>query len=143
MSKTFEHIRGHLVKMVDEPEQIERTIKRAVTDSGNEIVFSDDPAKAGVNNLLGIYQVITGKSPERVEADFASARGYGDLKSAVAEVVIEELRPIRERYNEIMDDVSELDRILADGADRAGAVANAKLREMKERMGFVLPGGGS
>ena len=126
--------------MVDEPKEIERTIKRAVTDSGNEIAFSDDPARAGVNNLLGIYQVITAKSPEQVEADFASARGYGDLKSAVAEVVIEELRPIRERYNEIMGDVAELDRILAQGAERAGAVANAKLREIKDRMGFVLPG---
>ena len=59
MSKSYEHIRGHLVKMVDEPKEIERTIKRAVTDSGNEIVFSEDPAKAGVNNLLGIYQVIS------------------------------------------------------------------------------------
>ena len=75
MSKSYEHIRGHLVKMVDEPKEIERTIKRAVTDSGNEIAFSEDPAKAGVNNLLGIYQVISGKTPERVEADFASARG--------------------------------------------------------------------
>ena len=85
MSKSYEHIRGHLVKMVDEPKEIDRTIKRAVTDSGNEIVFSDDPEKAGVNNLLGIYQVITQKSPQQVEADFANARGYGDLKSAVAE----------------------------------------------------------
>lgn len=143
MSKSHEHVRGHLVKMVDEPKEIERTIRRAVTDSGNEIVFSDDPAKAGVNNLLGIYQVITAESPERIEAEFADARGYGDLKSAVADAVITELTPIRERYNRIMDDPAELDRLLARGAERARAVAEAKLGEMKERMGLVLPGGGT
>lgn len=141
MSKSYEDIRGHLVKMVDDPREIERTIKRAVTDSGNEIVFSDDPEKAGVNNLLGIYKVITGKSTEQVEADFANARGYGDLKTAVAEVVIEELAPIRERYNEIMSDPAELDRILGRGAEQAKAVADPKLREMKERIGLVLPQG--
>ena len=142
MAKSYENtFAAILVKMVDEPKVIERTIKRAVTDSGNEIVFSEDPAKAGVNNLLGIYQVITGKDRRsRWRPTSPSARGYGDLKSAVAEVVIEELRPIRERYNEIMDDAAELDRVLAKGAERAGAVANAKLREMKERMGLCPAG---
>lgn len=139
MSKSYEHIRGHLVKMIDPPKEIERTIKRAVTDSGNEIVFSDDPEKAGVNNLLGIYQVITSKTAAEVEADFADARGYGDLKSAVAETVIQELAPIRRRYQEIMDDPAELDRILAYGAERARESADAKLREMKERIGLAPP----
>lgn len=139
MSKSYEHIRGHLVKMIDPPKEIERTIKRAVTDSGNEIVFSDDPEKAGVNNLLGIYQVITSKTAAEVEADFADARGYGDLKSAVAETVIQELAPIRRRYQEIMDDPAELDRILAYGAERARESADAKLREMKDRIGLAPP----
>lgn len=139
MSKSYEHIRGHLVKMIDPPEEIERTIKRAVTDSGNEIVFSDAPEKAGVNNLLGIYQVITSKTAAEVEADFADARGYGDLKSAVAETVIQELAPIRRRYQEIMDDPAELDRILAYGAERARESADAKLREMKDRIGLAPP----
>lgn len=141
MSKSYEDIRGHLVKMVDEPREIERTIKRAVTDSGNEIAFSEAPEKAGVNNLLGIYKVISGKTTDQVEADFADARGYGDLKKAVAEVVIGELAPIRDRYDEIMSDVTELDRILARGAEQARAVAGPKLREMKERIGLVLPQG--
>jgi tryptophanyl-tRNA synthetase len=143
MSKSYEGVRGHLVKMIDEPKEIERTIKRAVTDSGNEIVVSGDPEKAGVNNLLGIYKVITGKTTAQVEADFASARGYGDLKKAVADVVIEELAPIRQRYDEIMSDPVELDRILAKGAEQARAVADPKLREMKERIGLVLPQGGA
>ena len=73
--------------------EMERSIKRAVTDSGNEISFSEDPERAGVNNLLGIYSALTGKSTAETEADFASARGYGDLKKAVATTVIEALAP--------------------------------------------------
>jgi tryptophanyl-tRNA synthetase len=143
MSKSYAHVGGHLVNMVDEPKLIERTIKRAVTDSGNEIVFSDVPEKAGVNNLLGIYKVITGRTASQVEGDFAHARGYGDLKTSVAEVVVQELDPIRRRYNDVMGDPAELDRILARGAERARAVAEPKLAEMKERMGFMPPLGGA
>ena len=139
MSKSFAHIRGHAVRMLDEPKEIERTIKRAVTDSGGEIAFSDDPEKAGVNNLLGIYKVITDKSQVEVIADFADARGYGDLKSRVAEVVIDALSPIQERYYEFMDDPAELDRMLARGAERAAAVATPKMDEIKQRVGFTLP----
>ena len=139
MSKSFAHIRGHAVRMLDEPKEIERTIKRAVTDSGGEIAFSDDPEKAGVNNLLGIYKVITDKSQAEVIADFADARGYGDLKSRVAEVVIDALSPIQVRYYEFMDDPAELDRMLARGAERAAAVATPKMDEIKQRVGFTLP----
>ena len=140
MSKSFSHIRGHAVRLLDEPKEIERTIMRAVTDSGNDIAFSDDPERAGVNNLLGIYRVITQTSDAEVERDFADARGYGDLKRRVAEVVIDELTPIRKRYHELMDDVAELDRLMAVGADHAREVSEPKLKEMKERVGFVLPG---
>ena len=84
MSKSFSHIRGHAVRMLDEPREIERSIMRAVTDSGNDITFSDDPERAGVNNLLGIYKVMTDKSESEVERDFFDARGYGDLKRRVS-----------------------------------------------------------
>ena len=139
MSKSYAHIRGHAVRMLDEPKEIERTIKRAVTDSGSDIAFSDDPDKAGVNNLLGIYKVITDKSQNEVESDFADARGYGDLKSRVAEVVIDALAPIQQRYYEFMDDPAELDRMLARGAESAAAVATPKMDELKRRVGFILP----
>ena len=139
MSKSFSHVRGHAVRILDDPKEIERSFKRAVTDSGNEIRFSDDPEKAGVNNLLGIYKVITAKSNAEVEADFADARGYGDLKVRVAEVVINELTPIRQRYTEFMGDVGELDRMLAKGAEQAAAVSVPKVNEIKSRMGLVLP----
>ena len=139
MSKSYAHIRGHAVRMLDDPKEIQRSIRRAVTDTGNEIVFSDDPDKAGVNNLLGIYKVITDKSEQDVVADFADARGYGDLKERVAEVVIDQLTPIRKRYSEIMDDVGELDRLLAKGAEQAASVSGPKIEEMKRRVGLVLP----
>ena len=118
MSKSTQ-VRGHAIKVLDDPKEIEWAFKRAVTDSGNEIRFSDDPAKAGVRNLLTIYQTITGRGREEAERDFEGARGYGDLKKRVAEVVIEELRPIRERYGELIADPAELDRLLLRGADAA------------------------
>ena len=138
MSKSYSHIRGHAIRMLDEPQEIERSFMRAVTDSGNEIRFSDDSEKAGVNNLLSIYKVVTGKSEEEVEKDFESARGYGDLKKVVAEVVIEELSPIRQRYNELISDVPELDNLLAVGSQRAESISGPKLLEMKDKMGLLL-----
>lgn len=131
--------RGHAVLLTDGDDEIRKTLRRAVTDSGREIRFSGDPEKAGVNNLLTIYQLFSGRDRQQVEADFATARGYGDLKKRVAEVVIEGLRPIRERYHELISDLPELDRLLAIGAERAREVAETKLVEVKERMGFVVP----
>lgn len=139
MSKEYSNVRGHLIGLMDDPKEIERSIKRAVTDSGNDIEFSDDSEKAGVKNLLTIYGAITDRSVSEIESDFAYSRGYGDLKSRVAEVVIEELRPIREKYEEMMKDVVELDRILTRGAEHARAISGPKLDEVKRRMGFVLP----
>lgn len=139
MSKSLAHVRGHAIRLLDDPKEIERSFKRAVTDSGNEIVFSDDPEKAGVNNLLGIYKAITGKSEAEVLADFADARGYGDLKKRVAAVTIEALLPIQARYQQLMANPAELDHLLAIGAEQAAAVANPKVDQMKEIMGLVLP----
>ena len=136
MSKSSEG-RGHAVLLTDSDDEISRTIRRAVTDSGREIEFSDDPDKAGVNNLLSIYQVLTGKPRDEVLADFAAARGYGDLKKRVAEVVVEGVRPLRERFEVLMADEDELDRLLALGAEAARAVAEPKVELVKRRVGFV------
>ncbi len=127
---------GHAVRLDDDDAQIMKAFKRSVTDSGREIVFSDDPEKAGVNNLLGIYRAVTGKSEEDVLADFAGARGYGDLKTRVGEVVIQTLSPIRARYRELVEGPAELDRLIARGAERAAERAEAKLALIKRRMGF-------
>lgn len=130
---------GHAVRLLDDDDTIRKAFKRAVTDSGREIVFSDAPDKAGVRNLLGIYQAITGKSEAAVLDDFADARGYGDLKSRVAEVVVERIAPIRARGVDLMQHPAELDRLLAIGAERAREVAERKVVEIKERMGFDVP----
>jgi tryptophanyl-tRNA synthetase len=139
MSKSLADKRGHAVRLLDSPDEVLYVFKRAVTDSGREICFSDNPEKAGVNNLLTIYQAITGKDNATVEGDFANARGYGDLKVRVAEVVIETLRPIQARHAELMADAAELDRILARGAEQARAVSQPKVDEMKRIMGLTVP----
>jgi tryptophanyl-tRNA synthetase len=136
MSKSAEG-RDHAVLLTDSDDVIDRTIKRAVTDSGRDIVFSEAPEKAGVKNLLTLYQVLTARTRAEVEADFAGARGYGDLKKRVAEVVVETIRPIRQRYETLIADPAELDRLLAVGADAARAVAEPKIELVKQRVGFL------
>lgn len=137
MSKSESSARGHAVGLTDSDHEIERSIRRAVTDSGREIDFSDDPERAGVDNLLGIYQAVTEKSREQVVEDFVDARGYGDLKKAVAEVVIDRIGPIRERYLALLEDEKELERLLASGAESARSVAEPKIAEVKRKVGFL------
>lgn len=136
MSKS-DATRGHAVRMIDSPEEIRWVFKRAVTDPGREIVFSEQPEKAGVNNLLQIYELFTGQSQAAIEAHFAD-KGYGALKTEVAEVVIESLRPIRERYHQLIAEPTELDRLLSVGAERARAIAEPKIAEVKQKVGFLL-----
>jgi tryptophanyl-tRNA synthetase len=140
MSKSQTHIRGHAVRLIDEPDDIRFAIQRATTDSGREILFSEAPEKTGVNNLLEIYEQVTGQTRPAIEAHF-EGKGYAALKGEVAEVVIEALRPIRERYHELMSDPAGLDGVLADGADRARSVAEPKIREIKRKVGFILARG--
>jgi tryptophanyl-tRNA synthetase len=137
MSKSLAHIKGHAIGLLDDPKEIERSVMRAKTDSGSEIKFSKDPAKAGVNNLLTIYQAMTGKSNDACEQDFANARGYGDLKKRVAEVVIAETQPIRDRHREIVSDRGELERLMRFGAEKARAISEPRLRDVKTKMGLI------
>jgi tryptophanyl-tRNA synthetase len=137
MSKSEAHIRGHAVSLVDEPDEIRAVIQRAVTDTGREIVFSDAPEKAGVNNLLEIYELLTDHSRQGIQEHFAG-KGYAILKQEVAEVVIEALRPIRERYHSLMADPPILDRILVAGAQRAQLVAEPKIQDVKRKVGFII-----
>jgi tryptophanyl-tRNA synthetase len=122
------------VLVLDDPKTIEKKIKRAVTDSGTEIRRAAD--KPGVSNLIDVLAVARGVSPETVEADMASARGYGDLKGAVAEAVVGMLAPVRERYSEIRPDRDRLEAILAQGAEKAQAMASETLADVREVMGF-------
>ena len=140
MSKSQSETRGHAVRLTDDPDEIRRTFRRAVTDTGHEIVFNTAPEKAGVNNLLEIHELMTGESRSEIEAHF-EGQGYAALKNEVAEVVIENLRPIRERYHELISTRAELDFILADGAQRARDVADPKIELVKRKVGFIPPGG--
>ncbi len=137
MSKS-DFTRGHAIRITDSPDEIRWVIKRAVTDPGREIRFSNEPERAGVNNLLQIYELLTGQSRAAIEEHFAG-KGYGALKNDVTEAVIEGLRSIRERYEQLIDEPAELDRLLNVGAEQARAAAEPKIRQMMDRIGFVLP----
>jgi len=121
------------VLVLDEPDVIRRKVRRAVTDSGTEIVRAPD--KPGVTNLIEILAAVREVTPEQVEADLADARGYGELKGAVAEAVVEVLAPLRDRYRELRGDPEALEATLAAGAERARALAGATLADARERMG--------
>ncbi len=121
------------VLVLDEPDVIRRKVRRAVTDSGTEIVRAPD--KPGVTNLIEILAAVREVTPEQVEADLADARGYGELKGAVAEAVVEVLAPLRDRYRELRADPEALEATLAAGAERARALAGATLADARERMG--------
>jgi len=121
------------VYVLDEPDAIRRKFKRAVTDSGTEI--RRGPDKAGVTNLIEILAVARGATPEQVEADMAAARGYGDLKTATAEAVVEWLAPVRERYEELRPDEAALEEILAAGAEKAREMARDTLADVRAAMG--------
>jgi tryptophanyl-tRNA synthetase len=125
------------VLVLDDPNTIEKKIKRAVTDSGTEIRRGDD--KPGVSNLIDVLAVARGTSPAAVEQDMRSARGYGDLKVAVAEAVVDMLAPVRERYADIRPDEDRLEDILAQGADKARAIASGTLADVREAMGVGAP----
>src|SRR5580704_3035900 len=102
------------VYVLDEPSAIEKKLRRAVTDSGSEIRRAPD--KPGVSNLIEILAAARATTPAAVEAELADARGYGDLKAAVAEAVVAMLAPVRARYLELRSDEDALEGILADGA---------------------------
>jgi tryptophanyl-tRNA synthetase len=127
----------HAVYLLDSANVVKKKVMRAVTDSYSEIKFSGEEERAGVNNLLTIYQALTGLSSEQIERGFAG-KGYGDLKKAVVEQLNNCLQPLQEKYNRYINEPGYLDQILANGAERAGTVAEKTLRTVKERMGFVL-----
>ncbi len=125
------------VYVLDEPRAIEKKVKSAVTDSGNEIRRAPD--KQGVSNLIEILAVARGVAPEAVEADLADARGYGDLKAAVANALIDYLAPVRERYGDLRADEVALEAVLAEGAARAHVIAADTLADVRACMGVGAP----
>ena len=123
------------VWILDDPKVLTKKFRSAVTDSETEIRF-DRETKPGVSNLLSIHSALSGEKVEALESAF-EGRGYGDLKSEVADVVLETLTPLRERTRQLLEDRTELERILREGTERAGAVAEATLRDVYDRVGFL------
>lgn len=135
MSKS-EASESHAIYLLDPANAARKKIMRSQTDSGREICFSAEPERAGVNNLLTIYQSLNQKSRDEIEKEF-SGQGYGDLKKAVAEQVVSTLEPLQQRFNALIDDQSYLDAILRQGAEKARAVAHETLTKVRDVMGFI------
>lgn len=130
MSKSDDDVNG-CVRLLDDADSIQRKFKRAVTDSGTEIRF--DPARPAITNLLTIFQLLTGKSPEQIESHFAD-KGYAQLKQDLADVTIEFLSPFQERVRGITDE--ELTAILEKGAAKARGIAGPTMQTVKARVGI-------
>ncbi|MCC4248346.1 MULTISPECIES: tryptophan--tRNA ligase [Microbacterium] len=137
MSKSAESDAG-VLWMLDEPKVSAKKIMRAVTDSEGAVRF-DREAKPGVSNLLVIYSALTGREIASIEDEYAG-RGYGDFKKGLAEVVVAEFEPVRERALELLDDPAELDRVLALNAERAASVAEKTLADVYDRIGLLRRG---
>ena len=131
MSKSDEDANG-CVRLLDDVESIKRKFKRAVTDSGTEIKF--DASRPAITNLLTIYQLLTGRSPDEIEIYFQD-KGYAQLKQSLADATIEFLGPLQERVRAIKD--NELTAILEDGAAKARKIARVTLEVAKEKLGVT------
>lgn len=134
MSKSDIDNENNVIYLLDDLKVIANKIKRSVTDSDNQIIYSDD--KPGIKNLLNIYCAITNKTVEQAEKDFTGF-GYGAFKEAVAEVVVEEIRPIQENFNRILSDKAFIEESIKDGAQKAEYIANKTLRKVKKKVGFI------
>jgi tryptophanyl-tRNA synthetase len=134
MSKSADSVAG-LIEILDSPEVNAKKIKSAVTDAGREIKF-DEKEKPGVSNLLTIHSALSGQSISELENHFAG-KGYGDLKGEVADVVVEYLKPIREKTLELLADESHLLAMLSKGAAKAQEVASTTLAKTYANLGLV------
>ena len=133
MSKSDENVNG-FVTILDDSDTIIRKFKRAVTDSGSEVRYAD--GKDGINNLMTIYSVITGKSFADIERDF-SGKGYGDFKLAVGEAVSDHLKPIRDAHKRLLTDKAYLEEIYSEGAKKAQYIAQKTLSKVYRKVGLV------
>ena len=133
MSKSDENTAG-FITMLDTPDQIMKKFKRAVTDSEACVRYAE--GKDGINNLMGIYSCITGKSYEEIEKEF-EGHGYGDFKTAVGEAVVAELEPTQKRYNELIRDKAYLEKCYSEAAPRAEAIARRTLQKVMKKVGYL------
>lgn len=134
MSKSDENVNAWIA-ILDKPDDILRKCKRAVTDSEARVCMGEN--KPGVNNLIGIYSVITGQTVQQIEAEF-EGKGYGEFKTALGEAVISELTPVRERYDDFIKNRDYLESLYREGAENAGKIAQRTLDKTMKKVGFLL-----
>lgn len=135
MSKSDPNPKG-TVYLTDESNVIMKKFKSAVTDSEMSVRYAE--GKDGINNLMTIYSAVTGDSFEKIEADFAG-KGYGDFKSAVGEAVVEELKPVQEKFKQLMNDKAYLTECQKNGTDFASRIGQRTLNKAMKKIGFLLP----
>ena len=133
MSKSDSNPKG-FISILDEPNTIIKKFRSAVTDSEASVHYGE--GKDGINNLMGIYKVLTGKSFEEIEDEFRG-KGYGDFKTAVGEIVCEELKPIQERYKELIADKAYLEKCYRDGAQKAYSISQRIMNKVNKKVGFI------
>ena len=134
MSKSSTNV-NDVIFLDDEPEVIMKKFKKAVTDSENVVRF-DPEDKPGISNLMCIYGAITGKNEKEIEEEF-SGLGYGSFKTAVGEKVVEKLKPVQEKYKELLENPKYLEEIYTRGAERARKLASKTLEEVKSKIGIL------
>ncbi|WP_329522427.1 tryptophan--tRNA ligase [Spirillospora sp. NBC_01491] len=134
MSKSASSPQG-IVDVLEDPGPMRKKIMRAVTDTGTDVRY-DEENKAGVTNLLRIFSALEGTPVADLEGRYAGT-GYGQFKKDLAQVVLDTFTPIRERTHKLLADEQELDRLLAQGADRASQVAARTMEIVRDRVGFV------
>jgi tryptophanyl-tRNA synthetase len=139
MSKSAPDDAPGVIRMLDTPDLIRRKVRRAVTDSDNQLRY-DPERNPGLSNLAEIISTMTGLTPQQALAPYTR---YGQLKDACADAIVGELDPIRRRHDELMNDPAQLRRTLARGAERAASVAEPVLRRAREAMGIVGARSGS
>ncbi|MCF6466019.1 tryptophan--tRNA ligase [Clostridium sp. Cult2] len=133
MSKSDENENGYIL-ILEKPDDIRRKIKRAVTDSIGEVKYNNE--QLGIKNLMNIYSVFTGESIERIENKYEGV-GYGKFKEDVAEVVVEGLSPVQEKYDDLMKNKDYLEKVYKEGAGKANYVATKTLRKVYRKVGFI------
>lgn len=135
MSKSATNL-NDVIFLNDTPEDIIKKFKKAVTDSENLVKF-DPESKPGVSNLIQIYGAVTGKTKEEIEKEFTGI-GYGIFKMTVAEAVVEKLKPIQEKYNELLANEDYIKQIYIKGDNNARIIADKTLKDVKEKVGLIV-----
>ena len=128
---------GSRITLLDPPELITKKIKKAKTDPERGLEFGN-PDRPETDNLLGLYAILSGKGRDAAAQECADM-GWGQFKPLLAEAAVAALEPIQQRYQELMDDRSQLETVLHDGRERASAVAAANVQRVRQSMGFLSP----